>query len=278
MKFWKMHGLGNDFAVFDARGVPLVATPDWSRRIADRRTGIGCDQIILIQPPRSPAAHAYLSFLNGDGSEAGACGNGTRCAAALLLREAPGSRFLLETMAGLLEVDAGNPQRIVVDMGSPGLGWRDVPLSQEFDTLSVPLEVTKSGFSAVATCCSMGNPHVTIFLDHLSRQEVVRVGPHIETHALFPARVNVGFAQVTGPDRLRLEMWERGTGLTLSCGSGACAAGIAAMRRGLTGKRVTVGMERGALDVEWRADGHVLLGGPTALVFTGEASPVLLRG
>ncbi len=273
-----MHGLGNDFAIFDARQVPFEATGEWGRAICDRRIGVGCDQVMLILPRRNEQAYAYIRILNLDGSEPEACGNGTRCIASLLLPEVDGPRFMLETLGGLLEVDATDPALITVDMGPARFDWKDVPLAVEMDTLNVPIAVPKLGFRGDAVCASMGNPHATFFVPDLYQVDLAEIGPFIEHHPMFPQRVNAGFAQMMSRDRMRFRIWERGSGATLACGSATCAAAVAAMRRGLAERRITVDVQLGSLTVEWREDGHVLLGGPTALVFTGELAAHLHPG
>ena len=262
--FRKMHGAGNDFVVVDARREPFAATPALTRAIADRHTGIGFDQLVVIG--RDPEADAALRFFNPDGGEAGACGNGTRCAASLILAEGNRDRITLKTAFGLLvaEQAAG---RITVDMGAPRLGWQDMPLARAMATEEVPLDEPALG---PATCCSMGNPHATFFVADADAVPLDRLGPKLEHHALFPERCNIGIASLLGPGRLRLRVWERGAGETLACGSGACAALVAAVRRGLTGAGAALVMQRDSLFATWREDGHVLLSGPVATSYTGE--------
>ena len=261
LPFRKMHGLGNDFVVLDARAAPLRLSAGQVRHIGDRHRGVGFDQLVTLE--RDPdGADIFLRFHNSDGSEAGACGNGTRCAAALVLGELGREALSIRTIGGALAAERLPDGTVRVDMGPPRLGWRDVPLAREMDTLHVSI----GGFDGVA--CSMGNPHVTVFGADL---DAPRLGPAMERDPLLPDRANIGFAEVLSPERLRLVVWERGAGLTLACGSGACAAAVNAHRRGLTGRRVAVGMPGGELLLEWReADGHVLMAGPVATAFTGE--------
>jgi diaminopimelate epimerase len=264
--FRKMHGLGNDFVVLDARAQRVPITPAAARAIGDRHRGIGFDQLILMEPP-GDGADVFMRILNPDGSEAGACGNATRCIASLVAEEAGKGRVVVRTIAGDLPVERlpGNLWR--ADMGPARLGWRDVPLAREMDTLHLPIAL---GPVADPAACSMGNPHATFFVDDLDAIPVAGIGPQLERHALFPDRANVGFAQILSPERIRLVMWERGAGMTLACGSGACATIVNAARRGLTGRRATVELPGGPLEMEWRADGHVLMTGPVATAFTGE--------
>jgi diaminopimelate epimerase len=265
--FIKMHGLGNDFVVFDARATPLVLAPATARRIADRRHGVGCDQIIVIEPPTAPGADAFMRILNPDGSEAGACGNATRCIADTLMREAGRDRAVVQTLAGLLPAERADPARITVDMGPARLAWQDVPLASACDTLHVPVAV---GPLRDPACCSMGNPHATFFVADAEAIDVAALGPQIEHHPVFPARVNVGVVQVLAPDRLRLRMWERGAGITEACGSGACATLVNAARRGVAARRAEILLDGGALEIAWRADGHVTMTGPFATSFSGD--------
>lgn len=264
--FHKMQGAGNDFVVLDERVRPLGLTPGRIAQIADRRLGVGCDQIILLQPAREPESDAFLRFFNSDGSESGACGNGTRCAAALVAAQTGHGTVRLHGSAGPLPAEILGGGQVRVDLGPARLGWRDVPLSRETDTLHLGPE---GGIAGDPAACSMGNPHATLFVEDLDRVDVARDGAALERHALFPERTNIGFVQVRARDRIRLVVWERGAGLTPACGSGACAAVVNAHRRGLVGRDCAVEMPGGLLHVTWRADGHVLLAGPTATVFIG---------
>jgi len=263
--FVKMHGCGNDFVVFDERQGALGLTARRAAGIADRRTGVGCDQFIVIAPG-GEGADAFMRIRNPDGGEAGACGNATRCVASLVAAETGATRLVIRTISGDLPAEMLADGRVRVDMGPARLGWRDVPLAREMDTLHVDLA---RGGVADPAACSMGNPHATFFVPDVERLAVTEIGPGLETDALFPAKANIGFAEIRGADRMRLRVWERGAGLTMACGSGACAAVVNAARRGLTGRRVTVAMDGGDLEIEWREDGHVLMTGPVATSFTG---------
>jgi diaminopimelate epimerase len=266
--FLKMNGLGNDFVVVEARSAPFAPSVDEVRAIADRETGVGCDQLIVIE--RSSGADARARFWNADGEEIGACGNGTRCVGWLMMQASDRDAVAIETRAGVLHARRAGERLVSVDMGAPGLGWRDIPLSDAQDTLSmdVPLHpaMTETG-----TCVSMGNPHIVFFLDEIDEAFVRSVGPVIERHPLFPQGVNVGFAQVLDRGRIRLKVWERGAGLTQACGTGACAALVAAVRRDLTDRSAVVVTDGGELLIEWRAeDDHVIMTGPAAVDFVGE--------
>jgi diaminopimelate epimerase len=263
--FRKMHGLGNDFVVLDARAAPLPVTPAVARGIGNRYTGVGFDQLVVMEPP-PPGADVFMRILNPDGSEAGACGNATRCIASLVADEAGRDRVVIRTIAGELPVERLPVGLWRADMGPARLSWRDVPLAREVDTLHLPLAL---GPVADPAACSIGNPHATFFVEDLGAIPVAEIGPVLERDPIFPDRANIGFAQILAPDRIRLVMWERGAGMTLACGSGACATIVNAARRGLTGRRATVELPGGALEMEWRADGHVLMTGPVATAFTG---------
>ena len=267
-RFLKMHGCGNDFVVFDERAGALGLTAKRAAAIADRRTGVGCDQFIVIEPaPDGSNADAFMRIRNPDGAEAGACGNATRCVVDLLTRETGRRIQIIRTVAGNLPSEALPDGRVRVDMGPARLDWPDVPLARPMDTLHLDLV---AGPVADPAAANMGNPHATFFVDDVARLPVGELGPRLEYDPLFPERANIGFAQVLAPDRIRLRVWERGAGLTLACGSGACAALVNAHRRGLTGRRAAVVVDGGELEIEWRADGHVLMTGPVATSFIGD--------
>ena len=274
--FIKMHGLGNDFVVVDARREPFALDAATARAIADRRLGVGCDQVIVLEPPANGAADVFMRVHNADGGEVGACGNATRCVAALVMEEAPvmeEAACTIETLAGLLSAAPAGPGRIAVDMGPARCGWRDIPLAREMETLHLDLAL---GPLSGPTAVNVGNPHAVFFVEDGAAIDLAELGPRLEHHGLFPERANIGVVQVTGEDRLRLRVWERGVGLTQACGTGACAAAVAAHRRGLTGRAVEVLLDGGALSVAWRHDGHVLMTGPVATSFTGLLGSALL--
>ena len=275
--FLKMNGLGNDFVVVEARADspfgPFRPGEAEARAIADRSSGVGCDQLIAIEP--SGRADAFMRIWNADGGEVSACGNAARCVGWLLMEAGGRDTATIETEAGLLNVARAGERRVTVDMGEPGLDWRDIPLAEEMDTRGIELQVGPIDDPILHTpgCVSMGNPHVVFFVPDAEAAPVREVGPMIEHHLLFPQRANVGFAQIKGRDRIRLKVWERGAGLTKACGTGACAALVAAARRGLTDRKATVELDGGELTIEWReADGHVLMTGPVAVEFTGKLS------
>ena len=272
--FLKMNGLGNDFVVVDARGdgAGALFAPDAAavRALADRERGVGFDQLIAIEPSRR--GDAFMRIWNADGGEVDACGNAARCVSWLVMEAKGGDRTVIETKAGLLGATRAGALAVTVDMGAPRLDWRDIPLAEEMDTRNIELQVGPIDAPILHTpgCVSMGNPHVVFFVPDAEAAPVTEVGPLIEHHMLFPEGVNVGFAEARARDRLRLRVWERGAGLTKACGTGACAALVASVRRGLADRAATLMLDGGELQIEWReADDHVLMTGPVAIEFTG---------
>ena len=273
-KFIKMHGLGNDFVVLDRRQNGGEVSPALARAVADRHTGIGCDQVIVIGKSVSGLADAELVFFNPDGGTSAACGNGTRCVAALLMGESGADHLVLETGHGLLDADSAANGEISVDMGLARTEWRDIPLSQAGDTLHLGII---EGALADPVGVNIGNPHAVFFVEDADAVDLERLGPRLEHHEIFPERANIGVAEVRAPDRIRLRVWERGAGITRACGSGACAGVVAGVRRQLTGRKVAVELDGGALAIEWLENGHVLMTGPVATAFTGEFDASLLE-
>jgi diaminopimelate epimerase len=267
--FLKMNGLGNDFVVVETRSAPFAPTAEEVRAIADRASGVGCDQLIVIEP--AEGADARVRFWNADGEEVGACGNGTRCVGWLLMQSSGKNHAEIESQAGRLIATRAGERLVSVDMGQPRLDWRDIPLAEAHDTaaLEVPL-YDHASLMAPPGCVSMGNPHVVFFVPDVMAIPVARIGPAIERHPLFPQHVNVGFAEIQDRDRIRLRVWERGAGLTKACGTGACAALVAAARRDLTARDATVVVDGGELHIAWTADDHVIMTGPAAVDFAGE--------
>ena len=263
--FLKMHGLGNDFVVFDARKQGLALDAATARAIADRRRGIGCDQVIVIE--KADEADAAMRIFNGDGGEVESCGNAARCVARLLMEEKDRDTIRIDTLGGPLVCSDVGGGLVSVDMGAPVLVWDKVPLSCPADTNRFMLSV--DGTSYAVSVVSMGNPHCVLFVDDAEAAPVVSLGPRIETHPMFPKRTNVEFVTVRDRRHLRMRVWERGAGITQACGSGACAGAVAAHRRGLADAKVEVELDGGVLALELR-DGHVFMTGPAALSFRGE--------
>ncbi len=269
LPFMKMHGLGNDFVVLDARARDLQVTPALARALADRHRGVGFDQLAVLRRAAN-GADARLDFLNADGSTSAACGNATRCIGRMLLDETGRDALVIEAGRRRLAVRDAGDGMTSVNMGAPETGWQAIPLAEAADTDALPIEG-----APVAT--SMGNPHCTFFVEDAEAVDLARFGPAHETHPLFPERTNVQVASLLGPDHLRMRVWERGTGVTLASGSSSCATAVAAVRRGLTGRRVTLTLDGGTLQVDWRDDG-VWMTGPTAHVFDGVLTAAFLEG
>ncbi len=268
--FLKMNGAGNDFVVVDARSEPFAPSEAQVRAIADRATGIGCDQLIAIEP--APRDDAFMRIWNADGGEVGACGNAARCVAWLLTEGASFSKVAIDTRAGPLLAERMGERIVRIDMGKPGLGWRDTPLAEPMDTKGIELQVGPIDKPVLHTpgCVSMGNPHVVFFVPDAETAPVREVGPMIEHHRLFPERTNVGFAQIIAGDRIRLRVWERGVGETKACGTGACAALVAANRRALCAAKATVVLNGGELEIQWVPDGRVFMTGPIEFEYSGQ--------
>ena len=274
--FRKMNGLGNDFVVLDARARPLALNAAQIAAIADRRSGIGCDQVIALEP--SDFADVFMRIWNADGGEVGACGNAARCVAALLVAERGSPHVSIETESGMLAATVAKDGRVTIDMGVPRFEWNEIPLSQPFDdTRAIDLPPIGDPGLSKPSMVNVGNPHCIFFVDDVEAHDLARFGPALEHHPLFPERANISLAQVTGPDSLRLRTWERGAGLTKACGTAACAAAVAAVRRGLTGREVRVTLPGGDLVIGWReGDDHILMTGPFALDYQGTLPPELI--
>ncbi|WP_324752736.1 diaminopimelate epimerase [Roseovarius sp. Pro17] len=265
LPFMKMHGLGNDFVVLDARVRDVAMTPGLAKLLGERHRGIGFDQLAVITVGEGDA---HLTFWNADGSIAGACGNATRCIARYLMNESGKDALHLTTQRGDLYARDAGGGLTSVNMGAPQLDWQDIPLAEQMDTLELPIEG-----GPVAT--GMGNPHCTFFVENAEAIPLEQFGPRYEHHPLFPERTNVQVASVTGPDHIRMRVWERGVGVTLASGSSSCAVAVAAARRGLTGREVRVDLDGGRLDIDWREDG-VWMTGPTMHVANGVLTPEFL--
>jgi len=265
--FIKMHGLGNDFVIFDGRAQKFQIPLKRIRELADRRTGIGFDQMVIIDSAKSSETDAFMRIYNADGSEVGACGNATRCIAKLLIKELKKSVVILETKAAILKAQmTGND--VSVDMGKAHLGWKEIPLSHEENTLSLP--VFAEGLKN-PVAVNVGNPHAVFFVKNADNIELEAVGSEIEHNPLFPERINVEIAEVISPSKIRMRVWERGTGITPACGTGACATAVAGVRRGLTERKVTIILDGGILNIEWcESDGHILMTGDAIEVYCGE--------
>lgn len=265
LPFMKMHGLGNDFVVLDARNQLAGLTASQITAIADRHRGVGFDQLAVIE---NGTADAHLVFFNSDGSMSAACGNATRCIARYIMDETGRDQLTLTTARGTLYAqDLGNGLT-AVNMGQPQLRWDEIPLAQDMDTLMLPIDGTP-------TATGMGNPHCTFFVDDVETIDLAARGAAMEHHPLYPQRTNVQFAQIIGPNHIRMRVWERGVGVTLASGSSSCATAVAAARRGLSGRAVRIDLDGGTLNIDWRDDGVWMIGG-TEHVFSGTFTDAFL--
>lgn len=277
--FRKMNGLGNDFVVVDARTHALSLGPDAVRAIADRDAGIGCDQLIALEP--SDAADVFMRIWNADGSEVAACGNAARCVAALIAAEQGRPQVSIETEDQVLGAAVGEDGNVTIDMGVPRLAWDEIPLAEPFhDTRRIELQAGPIDAPVLHSpgVVNVGNPHCLFFVEDADAIDLARIGPMLERHPLFPERANISLVEVLSPDHLKVRTWERGAGLTRACGTAACASAVAAVRRELAERKVTVSLPGGDLVIEWReTDGHVLMTGPYALDFEGTLPAELLE-
>jgi len=276
-RFARMNGLGNAIIVADMRGRSDRVTPDAARALAaDNDTAF--DQIMAIYDPVVAGTDNYIEILNCDGTQAQACGNGTRCVVQALAAETGRKTFTFETMAGILTAEEHEDGSISVDMGKPRFGWKDIPLAEEFaDTSRIELQVGPIDAPIVhsPSVASMGNPHAIFWVDRdVNEYELDRFGPMLENHPIFPERANITIAQVTSSETLTMRTWERGAGLTIACGSAACATAVSAARTGRTGRRVTVTLPGGDLEIFWREDDHVIMTGPAEWEFAGRFDPL----
>jgi len=273
IQFTKMHGLGNDFVIIDERTAARHIGAPETRSIGDRRTGVGFDQILILDKPINSMADVFMHIRNPDGSTAEACGNGTRCVASLIMDEMSQDTVVIETVAGVLKARRNDQGLVTVNMGEAYLDWQKIPLARETDTLHIDV---KAGPLSDAVGVSMGNPHVVFFVDDVDDVNLEQVGRELEHHPMFPERANIEIVHMVGADHLRMRVWERSAGITQACGSGACAVAVAAHRRGLTGRNVTVDLDGGPLQIEWLADNRVLMTGPVAISYTGQLDASLL--
>ncbi|MGH6735236.1 MAG: diaminopimelate epimerase [Methyloceanibacter sp.] len=279
LPFRKMNGLGNDFVVLDARARVFGLTAEAVRAIADRKEGIGCDQLIALEP--SSKADVFMRIWNADGGEVAACGNAARCVAALVAEEQGRPQVTIETEDAVLGAVVGGDGQVTIDMGAPRLAWNEIPLAEPFhDTRRIELQAGPIDAPVLHSpaAVNVGNPHAIFFVEDVDAVDLARIGPMLEHHPLFPERANISVAQVLSPEHLKVRTWERGAGLTRACGTAACASAVAAIRRELTGRKVTVSLPGGDLVIEWReGDGHVLMTGPYALDFEGTLPAALLQ-
>jgi len=275
--FVKMNGLGNEIVVVDMRATAAAITPAEARAAA---AGAAFDQLMALYPARTPGTDAFVRIFNNDGSESGACGNGTRCVADIVFKETGKTALTFESKSGLLNCWKGaTPLTSTVDMGTPRFDWRDIPLAEEFrDTRAIELQIGPIDAPVLhsPSAVSMGNPHAIFWVDDVNAYDLARFGPMLENHPIFPERANITLAAVKSREHLVIRTWERGAGLTKACGSAACAAAVSAARTKRTGRKVTVTLPGGDLQIEWReSDDHVLMTGPVAFEYEGRFDPAL---
>lgn len=268
MKFWKMNGAGNAFAIFDARSTAFEPS---HRQIKDIADEMSADQVIAIE--RSLDRDAFMRIWNADGSQVNACGNVSRCVGHLLMTETGKSEVSIQTNADILKARRAGPDQITVDMGSPLMGWADIPLSEDMDIDGIDLKIGPIDAPILSrpAVVSMGNPHAVFFVDDIEKYDIPAIGPLVEWHPVFPKGVNVGFAQIIDRQTIRLRVWERGAGLTQACGTGACAALVCAARTDKTDRKAQLVLDGGELSIEWSDQtDRVLMTGPVELEYTGE--------
>ena len=279
--FAKMNGLGNEIVVLDLRGADIAVTPEQARAIhrADR---LAYDQLMVIHDPVSAGTLAFVRIFNNDGTESGACGNGTRCVAWIMTRAGAPDRFLVETRAGVLECAREDDWSFTVDMGAPRLDWREIPLSRDqSDTTAIDLRRDAGSAPPLngPAVVNMGNPHAIFFVADIAAYDLAALGPGLETDPIFPQKANISLAQVLAPDHIRLRVWERGVGLTRACGSAACATLVGAARRGLSQRAARITLPGGDLLIDWRqSDGHVMMTGPVELEFEAVFDDAIFNG
>ena len=270
LRFTKMHGLVSDFVVMDAVTQAIQVTPELARRLADRRFGIGCDQVLVVEPPSQPDIDFRYRIFNQDGSEVAQCGNGARCFAKYVRdRRLCGKQTIrVETASGIIELNVRRDNRVEVNMGAPVLIPADIPFQADEEAITYPLAV--NGQTLTIGAVSMGNPHAVVVVDNAAQADVETLGPLIEQHPRFPDRVNAGFMEIISRNEINLRVYERGAGETLACGTGACAAVVAGRLQDLLDSTVTVNLPGGSLEISWSGNGSdVIMTGPATTVFHG---------
>ena len=272
--FTKMNGLGNDFVIIDTRIRALDLTTENIQKIANREQGPGCDQFITLEP--AEGADIFMRIRNADGSEVDACGNATRCVAWLIFDQTGKVNPVIETNSGYLGTLVKDHTSVTVDMGVPKFDWKDIPLSEQFhDTRGIELQVGPIDDPVMHTpsVVNVGNPHCIFWVDDLDAHNLGAIGPILENHPLFPERANITLAQVNSPEHIPIRVWERGAGLTRACGTAACATAVCAARKRLTGRKLTILLPGGPLEIDWQGDDHIHMTGPTELEYRGELDP-----
>ncbi len=281
LPFFKMNGLGNEIVVLDLRGTTIEVS-DAEARAIGRGEGLLFDQLMVMHGARRAGTESFVKIYNIDGSEAGACGNGTRCVAWALMRDTERKRLAIETVAGVLDCRRTGEWSFSVDMGEPRLKWDEIPLRDPFyDTRNIELQIGPIDDPILHTpsAVSMGNPHAIFWVDDVEAYDLSKIGPLLEAHPIFPEKANISLAHVAARDHIILKVWERGVGLTEACGTAACAAVVAGARKNLTDRKARVTLPGGDLMIDWRKiDDHVIMTGPVELEFEGRFAPELFEG
>jgi len=267
INFTKMHGLKNDFIIIDARTKKIFLTPNNIKKISDRKKGLGCDQVVIIEKPRKRKTSAFIKFYNSDGSVTKACGNAARCVAFLLMKECKTKKIALETESTLLNASLAKNNHVSVDIGKAYFKWRQIPLKKNININKINFNVD-SYIKPILV--NVGNPHIIFFIKNLKKINLKQIGPKIEKNHLFPERINVNFAKILSNNKIELRVWERGAGMTKACGTGASATAVAAIKNKLINKRICyIHMDGGKLKIEYKKNGHIIMTGPTKTVKKG---------
>jgi diaminopimelate epimerase len=267
INFTKMHGLKNDFIIIDARTKKIFLTPNNIKKISDRKKGLGCDQVVIIEKPRKKKISAFIKFYNSDGSVTKACGNAARCVAFLLMKECKTKKIALETESTLLNASLAKNNHVSVDIGKAYFKWRQIPLKKNININKINFNVN-SYIKPILV--NVGNPHIIFFIKNLKKINLKQIGPKIEKNHLFPERINVNFAKILSNNKIELRVWERGAGMTKACGTGASATAVAAIKNKLINKRICyIHMDGGKLKIEYKKNGHIIMTGPTKTVKKG---------
>ncbi len=267
INFTKMHGLKNDFIIIDARTKKIFLTPNNIKKISDRKKGLGCDQVVIIEKPRKKKTSAFIKFYNSDGSVTKACGNAARCVAFLLMKECKTKKIALETESTLLNASLAKNNHVSVDIGKAYFKWRQIPLKKNININKINFNVD-SYIKPILV--NVGNPHIIFFIKNLKKINLKQIGPKIEKNHLFPERINVNFAKILSNNKIELRVWERGAGMTKACGTGASATAVAAIKNKLINKRICyIHMDGGKLKIEYKKNGHIIMTGPTKTVKKG---------
>jgi diaminopimelate epimerase len=271
--FIKMHGLKNDFVIIDGREKKIHLSKNQIKKIANRKIGLGCDQIIILEKPKNKKTFGFIKIFNSDGSETKACGNASRCVAFLLMKELKTKKTIIQTKAGLLNAFLKKNKEVSVDIGKAYFKWNQIPLKRKMNTNKLNFKINNfvNPFAV-----NVGNPHVVFFIKDLKKINLKKIGPKIERHALFPERINVNFAEILSNNKISLKVWERGVGITKACGTGASATTVAAIKKKLINGRICyIQMDGGKLKIEYKKNGHIIMTGPVKMIKKGNLNKFL---